>query len=118
MDTPKEQSSAKKLNWDAQDTHPDLVETVKKSLREVMDPEIGLDIIALGLVRNLKIYDDSAELNMILTTPFCPYGPALIEMARKKAEEALQRPVNIEIGLEMWDFSMMEEGAMPEWGMW
>lgn len=104
--------------WDAEDTHPELVEQVKTRLREVTDPEIGLDIIALGLVRNLKIYDDSADMNMILTTPFCPYGPALIEMIHKKAEEALQRPVNIELGLDMWDFSMMEEGAMPEWGMW
>ncbi len=104
--------------WDAENTHPELVEQIKTSLREVMDPEIGLDVIALGLVRNLKIYDDSADLNMILTTPFCPYGPAMIEMIRKKAEEALQRPVNIELGLDMWDFSMMEEGAMPEWGLW
>ena len=104
--------------WDAENTQPDLVEQTKTSLREVMDPEIGLDVIALGLVRNLKIYDDSADLNMILTTPFCPYGPAMIEMIRKKAEEALQRPVNIELGLDMWDFSMMEEGAMPEWGLW
>jgi len=104
--------------WDAENTHPDLAEQTKTSLREVMDPEIGLDVIALGLVRNLKIYDDSADLNMILTTPFCPYGPAMIEMIRKKAEEALQRPVNIELGLDMWDFSMMEEGSMPEWGLW
>jgi metal-sulfur cluster biosynthetic enzyme len=104
--------------WAAQDTHPELVEQVIASLREVKDPEIGLDIIALGLVRNLKINDGSAELNMILTTPFCPYGPALLEMARKKTEETLQLPVTIELGLDMWDFSMMEEGAMPEWGMW
>jgi metal-sulfur cluster biosynthetic enzyme len=104
--------------WEAENTHPELVEAVKTSLREVKDPEIGLDIIALGLVRNLKINDDSADLNMILTTPFCPYGPALIEMTRLKAEEGLQRPVTIELGLDMWDFSMMEEGAMPEWGMW
>jgi len=104
--------------WDAENTHPQLIEQVKSSLREVKDPEIGLDVVALGLVRNLKIYEDSADLNMILTTPFCPYGPALLEMTRKKAEEALQRPINIELGLEMWDFSMMEEGAMPEWGLW
>jgi metal-sulfur cluster biosynthetic enzyme len=104
--------------WDAESTHPELIEPFITSMREVVDPEIGLDVIALGLVRNLKIFEDSADMNMILTTPFCPYGPAMVEMMHKKAEEALQRPVNIEIGLEMWDFSMMEEGAMPEWGMW
>ena len=104
--------------WDAESTHPEMIEPFKARLREVVDPEIGLDIIALGLVRNVRIQDDQAELHMILTTPFCPYGPAMIEMTRKKAEEALERPVTVELGMEMWDFSMMEEGAMPEWGMW
>ena len=37
-------------------------------------------------------------------------------MSRKKAEEALDRPVEIEMGLEMWDFSMMEDGSGAEWG--
>jgi metal-sulfur cluster biosynthetic enzyme len=104
--------------WDLETSHPELVESVVARMREVVDPEIGLDIIALGLVRNLSLNGDSGHLYMILTTPYCPYGPAMIEMTRKKAEEALGVPVDIELGLEMWDFSMMEEGAAPEWGMW
>ena len=104
--------------WDIENSHPEIVDHVKKVLREVEDPEIGLDIIALGLVRNVRIEaDDAAHLKMILTTPFCPYGPAMIEMTRKKAEEALSRPVNIELGMEMWDFSMMEEG-LGDWGLY
>lgn len=106
------------LAWQAQTTHPDLIEPFKAKMREVVDPELGLDIIALGLVRDLKIEDQSAEIKMILTTPFCPYGPAILDMSRQKAEEALGLPVTVELGLEMWDFSMMEEGAMPDWGMW
>ncbi len=104
--------------WDVERTHPEIVENFKTRMREVVDPEIGLDIIALGLIRNLVIDDAGARVNMILTTPFCPYGPAMIEMTRQKAEEALEQPVTIELGMEMWDFSMMEEGSMPEWGMW
>ncbi|MFM8321061.1 MAG: metal-sulfur cluster assembly factor, partial [Chloroflexota bacterium] len=104
--------------WDAESTHPEVIEYFIKKLREVVDPEIGLDIIALGLIRNLSIDEQEARVHMILTTPFCPYGPAMIEMTRKKAEEALDRPVTVDLGLEMWDFSMMEEGAAPEWGMW
>jgi metal-sulfur cluster biosynthetic enzyme len=105
--------------WDIENSHPEMIDQVKTKLREVVDPEIGLDIVALGLVRNVRIEDDNqAHLHMILTTPFCPYGPAMIDMTRKKAEEALERPVTIELGMEMWDFSMMEEGAAPEWGMW
>ena len=104
--------------WDIESTHPELVEPFKARMREVVDPEIGLDVVALGLIRNVTIEDSQARLNMILTTPFCPYGPAMIEMTRKKAEEGLEMPATVELGMEMWDFSMMEEGSMPEWGMW
>ena len=107
-----------KVTWDAEATHPELIDSFREAMCEVVDPEIGLNIIQLGLVRNLKVLPDSAEINMILTTPFCPYGPAMLEMTRKKAEEALTRPVTIELGMEMWDFAMMEEGAGAEWGMY
>jgi metal-sulfur cluster biosynthetic enzyme len=104
--------------WDIESTHPELLDHVKTMMREVKDPEIGLDIVALGLLRNVTIEEDSAKIYMILTTPYCPYGPAMIEMTRQKAEQALEMPVHIELGMDMWDFSMMEEGSMPEWGMW
>ena len=107
-----------KVIWQAESTHPDLIEPVKEKLREVIDPEIGLNIIELGLIRDLIIEDSQATLKMILTTPFCPYGPALLDMARQKAEAALEKPVQIEMGMEMWDFSMMEEGAGPDWGLY
>lgn len=104
------------LIWQAESTHPELVEPLKTKLREVIDPEIGLNIIELGLVRDLIIEDDSAQINMILTTPFCPYAPAMLEATRKKAEDFLGRSTMIEMGIEMWDPSMMEEGAGAEWG--
>ena len=110
--------SETKVIWQAESTHPELIEPVRESLREIVDPEIGLNIIELGLVRDMEISDDQAKLTMILTTPFCPYGPALLDMTRKKAEEALNMPVTLEMGMEMWDFSMMEEGAGADWGLY
>jgi metal-sulfur cluster biosynthetic enzyme len=55
---------------------------------------------------------------MILTTPFCPYGPAMIEMTKAKAIEGLDMPVTIEMGMDMWDFSMMEDPSALDWGMY
>jgi metal-sulfur cluster biosynthetic enzyme len=104
--------------WDIENSNPEMVESFRSRMREVVDPELGLDIIALGLLRNVRLEDGSGYLYMILTTPFCPYGPAMIEQTRRKAEEALELPVTVELGMEMWDFAMMEEGAMPEWGTW
>lgn len=106
-----------KVFWQVESTHPHLAETVRETLRQVVDPEIGLNIIELGLVRDVVLEKDQATVHMILTTPFCPYGPAMLEMTRAKAEEALKTPTLIEMGAEMWDFSYMEEGAGAEWGM-
>jgi metal-sulfur cluster biosynthetic enzyme len=106
-----------KVIWQAESTHPELAETVREALRQVVDPEIGLNMIELGLVRDLTISADEAQFVMIMTTPFCPYGPALLEMARQKVEQALNRPTTVEVGMEMWDPTMMEEGAGADWGL-
>ncbi|NMB54292.1 MAG: DUF59 domain-containing protein [Leptolinea sp.] len=103
--------------WQAESTHPDLLPALKESLSQVMDPEIRLNILQLGLVRDLTIDNGMAVIKMILTTPFCPYGPALLEMTRQKAEEALKMPVRVDFDMEMWDFSMMEEGLGGDWGL-
>lgn len=103
--------------WQSESTHPDLAEKAKEALREVVDPEIGLNLIELGLIRDVKISDEEAHIIMILTTPFCPYGPALLEMARKKVEDSLSLTTTIEVGMEMWDPTMMEEGAGADWGL-
>jgi metal-sulfur cluster biosynthetic enzyme len=113
-----QESTQPRTIWQADSTHPDLTPQLRDALREVVDPEIGLSIVELGLVRDVIIQEDHAELNMILTTPFCPYGPALLDMTRQKAEKFLQRPTTIELGMEMWDFSMMEEGVGADWGMY
>ncbi len=42
----------RKIVWQAESTHPDLAEKAKTALREVVDPEIGLNVIELGLIRD------------------------------------------------------------------
>jgi metal-sulfur cluster biosynthetic enzyme len=54
---------------------------------------------------------------MIMTTPFCPYAPALLESARSKAESVVNIPTTIEMGMEMWDPTYMEEGTGADWGL-
>ena len=89
----------------------------REALRQVVDPEIGMSVVELGLVRKIEIKPDSAHLTVIMTTPFCPYGPQLIEQMRLAAQSCLKVPTTIELGPEMWDPSMMEEGAGGDWGL-
>ena len=93
-------------------------EEVIEALRAVIDPEIGMNIIELGLIRDVKFDDEGKALvTMILTTPFCPYGPQIIEQVRVVVHSATGQPGVVEIGTEFWDPSMMEEGAGGDWGL-
>ncbi len=106
------------IQWTIHQTNPELVKPAREKLAEVVDPEIGMNIIQLGLVRDVTVDNGIARLKMILTTPFCPYGPAMIEMTKAKAIEGLNMPVTIEMGMDVWDFAMMEDPSALDWGMY
>jgi metal-sulfur cluster biosynthetic enzyme len=103
--------------WESETTDPELSNTLRKGLCDISDPELGLNIIQLGLIRNVKIDPDGAIVKVLLTTPFCPYGPSMLESIRQKSEELLGRPVGIDLSMDVWDFSMMEEGLGEDWGI-
>ncbi len=113
------QDPSKQAVWEIESTHPEKSESVDKALRQVMDPEIGLNVVELGLVRNvvLKDEDKGAHITMIMTTPFCPYAPALLEMTRSRVEETLKVGTSIEMGMELWEVDHMEEGTGADWGL-
>jgi metal-sulfur cluster biosynthetic enzyme len=103
--------------WQIENENPDLVKPLDEAFRQVMDPEIGLNVMELGLIRDVRWQPESAHIVMIMTTPFCPYAPALLESARSKAENVIGLPTTIEMGMEMWDPTYMEEGTGADWGL-
>ena len=59
-------------------------EQLIESLKKVFDPEINIDVWALGLIYDLKIEaNEIVKMKMTLTTPMCPYGPALIDSVKE-----------------------------------
>jgi metal-sulfur cluster biosynthetic enzyme len=90
---------------------------VRDALRTIVDPEIGLNVVELGLIREIDIQDDRMHITMILTTPFCPYAPQMLEAARHKAQQTLGVLTTIEIGMEPWNPSMAEGGVLSDWGL-
>lgn len=59
-------------------------QAVWDALKTVYDPEIPVNIVDLGLVYRLEIKDDRVEVDMTLTAPGCPVGPAIAEEVRRK----------------------------------
>jgi metal-sulfur cluster biosynthetic enzyme len=52
-------------------------ERIREALKAVVDPEIGLDIVNLGLIYDINVSDDNIKVDMTLTGPGCPIGPML-----------------------------------------
>jgi len=52
----------------------DMAEEVKTALRSVVDPELGINIVDLGLVYDIEVDGGSATITMTLTSPGCPAG--------------------------------------------
>jgi metal-sulfur cluster biosynthetic enzyme len=113
-----ESKEINQITWAIHETHPEIVNTMREKLSEVVDPEIGMNIIQLGMVREIEIENDITHIKMLLTTPFCPYGPAMIETTKQKATEALNKPATVELSMDPWDFSMMEDPSALDWGMY
>lgn len=76
---------------------------VLDALRAVVDPEIGMNVVELALIRQILIGQAESEVKMILTTPFCPYAGAMIQQVREQAESVLEHPVKVTLLAERWD---------------
>ena len=55
---------------------------VRELLHEVVDPEIGLDIVELGLLRSVRIQEGTAEVRFTVTTPACPLSSFIEDQIR------------------------------------
>lgn len=76
---------------------------VRKALRQVKDPEVGLNIIDLGLVYDVEIDEPTqhVKVSMTLTSPGCPAGPQIIGES-EEAVKGLEGVSDAEIEL-VWE---------------
>jgi metal-sulfur cluster biosynthetic enzyme len=87
-------------------------ETVREALRGVLDPELHLDVVTLGLIREVNVESTPVEVKMVLTTPFCPYGPWMVNQIKETAQQAAGQEVKVEVLAEQWHPEMMEDPTL------
>src|SRR5436305_8451600 len=63
------------------------VEEVTDALRDVIDPELGLDFVELGLIYDIEIEGGVARITYTLTSPGCPIGPQVSEQIEEFVSE-------------------------------
>ena len=94
--------------------------TVREALRTVYDPEIGLDIITLGLVYGITVSEEGAvDIRMTLTTPGCPMERVILE-GIQHAVSKLDGVTKIAVDLvwePRWSPDQIEEAGKQVLGM-
>ena len=63
------------------------VEDVTDALRDVIDPELGLDFVELGLIYEVEVQDGTVSVTYTLTSPGCPIGPQVSEQIEEFVSE-------------------------------
>lgn len=78
------------------------IDTLRQALKRVADPEIGANIVDLGLIYRLEYANVELEIDMTMTSPACPMGDLIIDDIHAELERLL--PANIEVKLTVvWD---------------
>ena len=96
----------------------DLRQQIEDALRTCRDPEIGLDIMSLGLVYEMNIEDGNVLIKMTLTAIGCPWAQDLFDEVKMKVEEVPGvKACTVELVYSPpWSADMMSEEAKMELG--
>ena len=92
------------------------------ALRPIMDPEIRISVVDLGLIYDILVEDNGkVQVKMTLTTPACPYGEMLVTMVHRAIEE-MDGVTGVEVIL-VWDppwnaEEMCSDAAKDQLGIW
>jgi len=94
-------------------------EAIVDALKTVMDPELNVNIVDLGLIYTIQARETEVDVEMTLTTPACPAGPEILRNA-VTAIEGIEGVAKANVKLVMsppWSPDRMTEAARDELGM-
>lgn len=92
---------------------------VRDILRQVTDPEVGRDIVSLGLIYHVDIAPGSLVIEMTMTSPACPMGDMIVGDIHAALAKALPDTIQPDVRLVWeppWNPSMMDEATKQHFG--
>jgi len=95
------------------------VDAIRNALRQVIDPEAGMNIVDLGLVYGIEVAADAVIVEMTMTSPACPMGDMITADVEAALEELLPASLSSDVRLVWsppWDPSLMSEEARRRFG--
>jgi metal-sulfur cluster biosynthetic enzyme len=87
-------------------------ELIRDALRKVVDPEVGANIVDLGLVYRIELNGRRLLIEMTMTSPACPMGDLIVDDAHAELDRVLPADVSVNIQVVWeppWQPSMMSE---------
>jgi metal-sulfur cluster biosynthetic enzyme len=94
-------------------------EQVRGALRHVIDAEVGINVVDLGLVYEVSVQDGRVSVAMTMTTPACPLGETLTEQAEATIRQNIPgvRTVTVDLVWDPpWRPAMMSGAAKEQLG--
>lgn len=94
-------------------------ERLLAALRQVDDPEVGMNIVDLGMVYRIDIGSDRVRVELTMTTPACPMGELITANALRALGAALPPDMAVDVALVWdppWTPDMMSESARQTFG--
>lgn len=101
------------------DMNPPSAEGVRNLLRRIIDPEVGVNVVDLGLIYDIDAGDGTIRIEMTMTSPACPMGEMIQDEIRSvlSAEFGSQCVIEITlVWLPVWTPEMMSEEAKQALG--
>lgn len=92
---------------------------IREALKKVVDPELGVSIVDLGLVYDVRFENGEAEVEMTLTSPGCPLAPVIDKKVREAVSEVQEvKKLTVELVWDPpWSKELLSDELKAEFGV-
>ena len=92
---------------------PEKYDEVQEALKDVMDPELGINVVDLGLVYGISVEAGRVRVEMTMTSPACPVAPYLVDESTAAIRAVAPEGIDVQVEL-VWEPPWTPDRMSPE----